>query len=241
MDTPAQSQSLASSDIAQLQSQLASGSEKAQLQVISELWAMGLPGQQTLQSFLLKRYQDERQPSFVDGRCYELLLKSDCPEVQTFVQTHFPTGIIPLHSERGIDYQPLQKQLRQQQFQEADRLTMEKLCELAGPAALKRKWIYFTEVEALPIADLKTIDQLWSVHSEGKFAYSVQRQLWLSVDKNWDALWPKINWKSGKTWTRYPDGFIWDLSAPRGHLPLSNQLRGVQVINALLSHPAWSS
>jgi hypothetical protein len=28
--------------------------------------------------------------------------------------------------------------------------------------------------------------------------------------------------------------------APQGHLPLSNQLRGVQAYNALLSHPAWS-
>lgn len=144
-----------------------------------------------------------------------------------------------LPSERAIDYQPLQQLLAEQQFQEADRLTLQKLCELAGPAAVRRKWLYFTEVDTLPVEDLRTINQLWLDHSQNKFGFSVQRQLWLSVGQNWDTLWPKIGWKQDKKWTRYPDEFIWDLSAPRGHLPLSNQLRGVQVINALLNHPAW--
>jgi GUN4-like len=67
----------------------------------------------------------------------------------------------------------------------------------------------------------------------------VQRELWLSVGKNWEKLWTQIDWKNGNNWTRYPQGFTWDLSAPKGHLPLSNQLRGVRVMAALLSHPAW--
>ena len=241
MDTPAQSPPAASADIAQLQSQLSTGSEKTQLRVLSDLKTIGLAAQQVLQSFLLRRYQDGQPPTFVDGRCYEMLRGVETPEVQAFLQAHFPTGVIPLTSAQGIDYLPLQQLLCQQQFQLADQLTTQKLCELAGPAAVKRKWLYFTEVDSFPITDLQTINQLWLVHSEGKFAYSVQRQLWLSVGKNWDALWPKIHWRTGKTWTRYPDGFTWNLSAPRGHLPLSNQLRGVQVMNALLSHPAWTS
>lgn len=145
-----------------------------------------------------------------------------------------------LPSERAIDYQPLQQLLAEQRFQEADRLTLQTLCELAGPAAVRRKWLYFTDVDTLPVQDLRTVNQLWLDHSQSKFGFSVQRQIWLSVGRNWDALWPKIGWKQGKKWTRYPDEFIWDLSAPKGHLPLSNQLRGVQVINALLNHPAWS-
>ncbi|PLZ36777.1 hypothetical protein CBP27_11530, partial [Fischerella thermalis WC542] len=56
---------------------------------------------------------------------------------------------------------------------------------------------------------------------------------------NWDNLWVKIGWKKGKNWTRYPQEFTWDLSAPRGHLPLSNQLRGVRVIASIFAHPAW--
>ncbi|NJK40968.1 MAG: GUN4 domain-containing protein [Acaryochloridaceae cyanobacterium SU_2_1] len=237
MDAPEQASSPDSSELAE---QLHSGSSKTQLQTMAALSQLGEAGLPILQDFLLVRQQQSIQPTYLDGRCYELLLQADSAEVQRFLQQHFPQGVVPLRSEQGLDYLPLQQLLAKQQFQAADAHTLSKLCELSGPAALKRKWVYFTEIEQYPIADLQTIDSLWLVHSEGKFGYSVQRQLWLSVGKNWDELWPKIHWRSGRNWTRYPDQFTWNLSAPKGHLPLSNQLRGVQVINALLSHPAWS-
>ena len=82
----------------------------------------------------------------------------------------------------------------------------------------------FTEVEQLPQIDLHTIDSLWKLHSEGKFGFSVQRDMWLGMGKNWDKLWVKIGWKSGNNWTRYPGSFTWDLTAPQGHLPLSESI-----------------
>lgn len=145
-----------------------------------------------------------------------------------------------LQSDRGIDYSLLQQLLSEQNFQAADQLTLQKLCELAGPGAVQRKWIYFTEVEGFPVTDLRTLDHLWLTYSNHRFGFSVQRELWLSVGKNWEKFWPKIGWKAGNNWTRYPHEFTWDLSAPKGHLPLSNQLRGVRVIAALLAHPAWT-
>jgi hypothetical protein len=222
-----------------LETQLTTGNEKAQLQAAIALSAAGAVGDQVLQSFLLKRRANQTPVAVIDGRCYELLLLANA-ESQAFLQQHFPSGVVPLKSEASIDYGPLQRLLAEQKFLDADRVTLQKMCEMAGAAAIKRKWLYFSEVEGFPATDLRTINDLWLVHSEGKFGFSVQRQLWLSVGKNWEALWPKIKWKAGKTWTRYPGEFIWDLSAPKGHLPLSNQLRGVQTINALLCHPAWT-
>jgi len=152
------------------------------------------------------------------------------------------TGIVLLKSERNIDYTELEQLLQAQDFQAADHLTLRLLCELAGSEARQRKWLYFTEVENFPITDLQTINNLWLNYSEGKFGFSIQREMWLSLGKKWDKFWPKIGWKAGNNWTRYPHEFIWDLSAaPKGHLPLSNQLRGVRVIASLLSHPAWTS
>lgn len=148
---------------------------------------------------------------------------------------------MPLLSDLELDYTPLEQLLAQQDFQAADKMTLQKMCELAGPEAVKRKWLYFTEVENFPIRDLQTINTLWLLHSEGKFGFSVQREIWLANGKNWDKFWGKIGWRTGNTWTRYPNEFTWNLSAPRGHLPLSNQLRGVRVISALLVHPAWYS
>jgi hypothetical protein len=140
-------------------------------------------------------------------------------------------------SERSIDYAPLQESLVKQDFQEADRINMIKLCELAGEDAVRRKWLYFTEVEQFPSVDLQTIDLLWRSYSEGKFGFSIQRRIWLGLSQNWEKLWPRLGWKQDNIWTRYPGEFIWDLSAPDGHLPLSNQLRGVRVMASLLSHP----
>ncbi|HAX74300.1 MAG TPA: hypothetical protein DCY88_00280 [Cyanobacteria bacterium UBA11372] len=172
---------------------------------------------------------------------YYTLFNPSSPKARESIQTELSIYSVPLLSQRDIDYSPLEQLLAQQDFQAADRMTLQKMCELAGPDAVQRKWLYFTEVESFPITDLQTINTLWLLHSEGRFGFSVQREIWLGTGKNWDKLWLKIGWKAGNTWTRYPSEFTWDLSAPRGHLPLSNQLRGVRVIAALLNHPAWSS
>jgi hypothetical protein len=60
------------------------------------------------------------------------------------------------------------------------------------------------------------------------------------MGRDFVKLWPKIGWKDGNSWTKYPRGFIWDLNAPVGHLPLLNQLRGVRVADSIFSHPVWS-
>jgi hypothetical protein len=224
-------------DIDSLRLQLIAGSEKIQQQLIPQLAEMGNEGLEVLKEFLLKRR--DTPATWIDGKAYQALYNCDAPTAREFLQTNFPEGIVPLKSDCGINYNPLQELLARQDFQAADRLTNQNLCELAGPQAAQRKWLYFTEVENFPIQDLQTINRLWLVHSEGKFGYSVQRDIWLSLGKNWDSLWSKIGWKEGIKWTRYPNEFIWDLSAPKGHLPLSNQLRGVRVIASLLSHPAW--
>ena len=237
-DQTTASVSEASTKIAELTRQLQSRSEKKQLQVIPELVSTGAAGLEVLMEFL----KEQSNPAnLTAGVVYQALYDADTPSTREFLQNHFPTGVVPLRSEGGIDYTTLQQLLVKQDFLAADRLTLEKLCELAGSTALQRKWLYFSEVDNFPIADLQTINTLWLIHSQGKFGFSVQRELWLSLSKNWEKLWPKIGWKTGNNWTRYPNEFTWDLSAPRGHLPLSNQLRGVRVIASLLSHPAWTT
>lgn len=225
-------------DLESLRLQLIAGSSQQQ-QLISRLAELGDGGLEVLMEFLLQRR--DHPVNWVDGNAYQVLYKSDVPKAKEFLQTYFSQGIVPLKSESGIDYRPLEHLLAIQDLQAADHMTLQKMCELAGNNAIQRKWLYFTEVENFPITDLQTINNLWLVHCEGKFGFSVQREIWLSLNKNWDNLWVKIGWKRGNNWTRYPQEFTWNLEAPRGHLPLSNQLRGVRVIASLLSHPAWSN
>lgn len=222
----------------ELQEKFINSTEKTQLQLIPELVA----SQTTGLEFLINWLQENKTNAspIVLGTVYQALYQSGVDEIFGQLIAAFPTGIVPLNSALGVDYLPLQKLLAEQDFEEADRLTSIKLCELAGSDAKARKWVYFTEVDSFPVDDLITLDHLWLVHSQGKFGFSVQRELWLGVGKNWDKLWPKIGWKNGTNWTRYPGSFTWNLSAPRGHLPLSNQLRGVRVMAALMNHPAWN-
>jgi hypothetical protein len=225
------------SDIESLSLQLTEGSEKNQKQLVEKLATSGVEGLKVLMEFLSKRR--DTPANIIDGKVYQVLYQSDFPETKEFLNSNFPQGIVPLKSDCNIDYSELQKLLANQEFEQADRLTLQKMCEISGEEAVKRKWLYFSEVQKFPITDLQTIDKLWLIHSEGKFGFSVQREMWIGLRKNWENLWVKIGWKKGNNWTRYPNEFIWNLDAPRGHLPLSNQLRGVRTISSLLSHPAW--
>lgn len=222
----------------ELLSRLKSESERSQLQLIQDMLTLESRGWMALINFLVER--KAQAPTPIDGKIFQALMQVDAPDIKPMLQSHFPHGLVPLQSAKGIDYSRLQTLLVEQDYQAADRVTLEKLCELAGPAAVQRKWLYFTEVDNFPSVDLHTINRLWLVFSEGKFGFSVQRDLWVNLGKNWERLWPQIGWKTGPTWTRYPQEFTWDLSAPKGHLPLSNQLRGVRTMASLLSHPAWT-
>ncbi len=226
-------------DLVELQDKFSVSPTKNQLQMLPQIVAAGLPGIELLINWL--HHQPAEQPTIVMGAVYQALYQSELPAATEYLDRDFPTGIVPLKSSLGVDYTQLQQLLAQRDWQAADKLTTEKLCELAGVDAVTRKWIYFTEVERLPALDLHTIDALWRCHSEGQFGFSVQREMWLGMGKNWDKLWVKIGWKEGNNWTRYPGAFTWNLTAPKGHLPLSNQLRGVRVISSLLSHPAWET
>ena len=141
-------------------------------------------------------------------------------------------------SEVGFDYSPLQQYLLNESFEDADRFTSSKLRELAGEKAVKRGYVYFSEVELIPTIDLSTLDKLWILYSRGKFGFTVQAKILDSVGGRYDKLWPRIGWKKDGVWTRYPKAFNWSIEAPNGHMPLVNQLRGVRLMDALLNHQA---
>jgi hypothetical protein len=225
--------------LAALKDKLFSGKEANQLPAIAELATLGEDGLQVLDEFIQARKAANTDVTWIDGKIHQTLLQSDLPMAIAIAQTHYPDGVVTLKSEKAIDYQQIQILLAKQDFEEADRVTSKKLCEVAGAGALARGWLYFTEIKSIPISDLQTINQLWLVYSEGKFGFSVQRKIWLSLGKGWEKFWLKIGWKKDGSFTRYPNEFMWSLDAPRGHLPLSNQLRGNKTMQAIFSHPAW--
>ena len=145
------------------------------------------------------------------------------------------------YSKVGIEYNNLQLNLLEQNYEEADRLTSCYLRKLAGKVAEKRGYVFYSEVRNMPDIDLVSIDRLWNIYSQGKFGFSNQARLLKSVGKRYELLWPKIGWKINGIWTRYPSSFSWSLEAPDGHMPLVNQLRGVRLMDSILRHPGIAS
>nr|YP_009402628.1 GUN4 protein [Compsopogon caeruleus]ARX96166.1 GUN4 protein [Compsopogon caeruleus] len=181
------------------------------------------------------------EPNFVDGSVYRILKLSDDFKIYELLETHFKNGIVSLSTDSNLNYYHLNDLLIKKDFLEADKLTNQKLCELAQLPNNQRDWLYFSDIKKIPFNDLLLIDRLWQIYSEGKFGFSVQRKIWLSVNKDWNILWKKIGWKQDDKLSRYPIDFQWNLNAPNGHLPLSNQLRGNQVLNALFQLEIWES
>eukprot|EP01026_Neomeris_dumetosa_P070852 TRINITY_DN710_c0_g1_i1.p1 TRINITY_DN710_c0_g1~~TRINITY_DN710_c0_g1_i1.p1 ORF type:complete len:265 (+),score=40.21 TRINITY_DN710_c0_g1_i1:31-795(+) len=150
---------------------------------------------------------------------------------------------VELKSGKGMDYSLLKQCLQEGDFQKADDETRAKLIELAGEGAKARGWVYFTEVKTIPAEDLQTLDNLWLASSGGKFGYSVQKQLWKQTDQNWSKFFKKIDWTVGEQnfYRKWPQEFIYSTDAAKGHLPLTNCLRGTQLFEAIMGHEAFEA
>jgi len=112
---------------------------------------------------------------------------------------------------------------------------------MAGEEAVLRGWVYFTEVKDIPAADLQTVDKLWLAASGGRYGYSVQKKAWIKSRKVWTKFFQEIDWVQGENnaYRKWPLEFIWEADAKKGHLPLTNALRGTQLLQAVLEHPAF--
>ena len=84
---------------------------------------------------------------------------------------------VELNSEVSLDFTKFRDLLREGDFKKADDEGRALLLRLAGKEAESRGWIYFTEVQSIPAADMKTIDDLWKASSNGRFGYSVQKRV----------------------------------------------------------------
>jgi hypothetical protein len=149
---------------------------------------------------------------------------------------------IEISSERGVDYTLLKQLLKDGEWEEADNEHRRLLIELAGPAAVAREYVWPTEVADIPEQDMKMLDTLWANYSGGKFGFSVQRKIWVSGRGNWTPFFQKLNWVTGenndyRSWAG--KGFIYSLDVEKGHLPLTNALRGTSLLQAVLEHPAF--
>ncbi|MDJ0556940.1 MAG: GUN4 domain-containing protein [Microcoleaceae cyanobacterium MO_207.B10] len=140
---------------------------------------------------------------------------------------------VDLSSEVGVTYHKLRDFLANQKWQEADRETTKLMFKITHSESKGR--LSISSINNFPCTDLETINKLWVKYSNGKFGFSVQREIWesfgsqnfyltfyLTVEKFGD----RLGWHSIIGWTNY-DNLIFDLEkAPKGHLPAMFAMSG---------------
>lgn len=143
----------------------------------------------------------------------------------------------------NVDYSTLKELLKEGKWREAEDETRAKLIEAAGPGAQKRNWVYWSEVAKIPVDDMVTLDALWAAASNGKFGYRAQRQIWLQNKRKWIRFFRAIDWVQGENdvYRKWPTEFKYEAGAPKGHLPLTNALRGTRLFEAIMEHEAFNN
>ena len=126
----------------------------------------------------------------------------------------------------AVDYTRLRQLLKAGQWQEADqetRICMEQALETDDWSKIYSQKLLLT----FPCADLKTIDRLWVQASQGRYGFSVQKEIYVKCgakldgnypgDKIWEKFADRVGWRSGGCWLKETE---WGRGRDvLGHLP----------------------
>ncbi|NER03873.1 MAG: GUN4 domain-containing protein, partial [Okeania sp. SIO3C4] len=82
---------------------------------------------------------------------------------------------IPLVSAKGVDYKKLRDLLAARKWKEAHKETDKVMLKVAGRES--EGWLRYEDVKNFSCQDLGIIDKLWVKHSNGKFGFSVQKEI----------------------------------------------------------------
>jgi hypothetical protein len=165
--------------------------------------------------------------------------KPKFPSPSLFTTTYYSQ--VEFRSAVGYDYTRLRDLLAAGKWQKADEETVNAIRKVAGKG--KYDLLYTWDIINFPCKDLRTIDRLWVKYSNGKFGFSVQKQIYqdLGGTRQFDIdLWKKfsdtVGWRKEKLKQRkilgIPAGNYWErvwcsyseldfdlYISPKGHLP----------------------
>ena len=136
---------------------------------------------------------------------------------------------VPLESEKSANYTKLRDLLKAQKWKEADQETYRLMITIVG----REEGDYFRTGDLLnfPCKDLKTIDGLWLQASQGRYGFSVQKEIYVRCGAKLDGKYPsheiwekfgtEVGWRVNNSWQNY-HFHTWGIcvsEVPIGHLP----------------------
>ena len=134
----------------------------------------------------------------------------------TAIATPNSSAEIKWESEVDANYTTLQNLLKARKYKEADQETVRMLLYVARRQ--KEGWLDTKAIDSFPCQDLRTIDQIWVQNSNGRFGFSIQRQVYNQAGKDWVKFADQVEWIVNGKGKSY-DELIWEIRAPQGHLP----------------------
>jgi hypothetical protein len=133
---------------------------------------------------------------------------------------------VSLVSAKGVDYRKLRDLLKAKKWKEADEETGRVMLKVASRES--EGWLRYEDVENFSCQDLGTIDKLWVKYSNGKFGFSVQKQIYQSIIGTnkyeywyWKKFGDKVGWRKGGEWLSLSE-LQGRGEHDVGHLPLEN-------------------
>jgi serine/threonine protein kinase len=129
-----------------------------------------------------------------------------------------------LNSATVKEYSKLQELLARGKWQEADEETQAIMFEEFGYPDIFNVSHYSEKIKVFPCENLRKIDQLWLQHSNGHFGFSVQKQIWKSMNKQWNLFGDRVGWRVHGNWLSY-NNLTFTLDTPVAHLPGLRDLR----------------
>ncbi|MBD0390534.1 MAG: GUN4 domain-containing protein, partial [Nostoc sp. C3-bin3] len=73
-------------------------------------------------------------------------------------------------------------------------------------------------INRFPCQDINKINELWLKYSNGHFGFSVQRQIWLKLDRDWIKVGDCLGWRVNNCWKEYSE-LTFSINAPEGAFP----------------------
>ncbi|QSV56526.1 MAG: trypsin-like serine protease [Dolichospermum sp. UKL201] len=145
---------------------------------------------------------------------------------EAIIQANIPrNNPSPTNEPKPVTFQKLEAFLKAGKWRDADLETWQLMKKLTKRE--QEGWLRLEDVKNFPRQELRKMDQLWVKYSNGKFGFSVQKQIWLELGgkldgkPDWDTfrkLGSRVGWRKNNEWLSY-DSYTFSTNALPGHLP----------------------
>ena len=133
-------------------------------------------------------------------------------------------GIRVVREQVSSRYEKLANYLAAGEWRKADKETTRVMLQVAQRE--EEGGLREEDIDRFPRNDLRTIDRLWVHYSQGRFGFSVQKEIYQSLGGTreydraiWEAFGDRVGWRVVGEWLYYSD-LSFSCDAPGGHLPV---------------------